>query len=294
MRFSVYLFLLSIGFLSKAQSYVPVLDQLNEWHLGYCDDNGCYKDIYYTDGDTIAFGHQYKILDGYHYISRKFLLREEISERKVYLNVTLPNGQNDEYMLYDFNLNEGDSIRMLNSVSPFPEDLGYFKLDSIRNKPVLENQTANYYYFSNTLANTGGFGYLPVWVEGVGSLSIVNAPGGDPNYFGVGQLACFWKNGNLYFHDNQMGIDCDSVLKSDEADRPKKISVFPNPVTDELFIKSPDIIDRLSLFDANGRIIFEGKAKPVFKINTANWPKGVYFIRIYANGRIQTEKILKK
>lgn len=272
-----------------------MLDQQNEWHLGYCDPNDCYKDIYYTDGDTIAFGNQYKILDGYHYISRKFLLREDVPEKKVYLNVTLPGGQNDEYLLYDFGLNEGDSIRMFNPVTPFPEDLGYFKVDSIRMKPILDNQQGKFFYFSNTISNSEGFGYLPVWVEGVGSLSIVTAPGGDPNYFGVGQLACFWKNSNLYFHDNQMNIDCNSFLKTNDAEKSKNHNIYPNPVRDELFIKPNQIIDEIKVIDTKGQLIFKssGNLKNDFKIRTTHWPAGVYFIQIRSNGTISNQKIIK-
>ena len=63
-----------------SQDYVPLLDDYNEWQVTNCYF-GCLTDVYYTDGDTIADGHNYKILDGYHFISRTILLREEILEK---------------------------------------------------------------------------------------------------------------------------------------------------------------------------------------------------------------------
>ena len=60
-----------------SQDYVPLLDDYNEWQVTNCYF-GCLTDVYYTDGDTITDGHHYKILDGYHFISRTILLREDI------------------------------------------------------------------------------------------------------------------------------------------------------------------------------------------------------------------------
>ena len=86
-----------------SQDYVPLLDDYNEWQVTNCYF-GCLTDVYYTDGDTITDGHNYKILDGYHFISRTILLREDILEKKVFLNFIQATG-NTEYLLYDFSLN---------------------------------------------------------------------------------------------------------------------------------------------------------------------------------------------
>lgn len=278
MRFVLFLIFVMIRASVFSQSYVPMLDNRNEWQIGYCDDFGCNTDSYFTDGDTIAFGHQYKILDGYHYISRKFLLREEIQEKKIYLSITY-SGNTNEYLLYDFSLEEGDSIRMLNPVSPFPPDLGYFKLDSIRSKPRLENQQSRFFYFSATDSNHEGFGYLPVWVEGVGSLSLINAPGGDPNYFGVGQLSCFWKNENLYFHDDQMGIDCESVLNIQQFEKSKVRFAVSRQKKGMLL--NAEKIKNFRIYDLSGRIQKSGELNGVssFQIDLSSFKKGIYVLQ---------------
>jgi len=108
--FNVFLFICCSTIF--AQEYKPLLDDYNEWHLTYCY-TGCYTDVYYTDGDTIVDGMDYKVLDGFHFISRTFLLREELIERKVYLNFVQDTG-NTEYLLYDFLLNVGDTFDMKN------------------------------------------------------------------------------------------------------------------------------------------------------------------------------------
>ncbi|MBV1924470.1 MAG: hypothetical protein KUG68_10640 [Flavobacteriaceae bacterium] len=137
------------------QEYKPLLDDYNEWHQTYCFF-GCYTDIYYTDGDTIVDGLDYKILDGYHYISRSFLLREEVQERKVYLNLTL-NGISTEYLLYDYSLAVGDSIDMKNPITPFPEDAGYYTLDSIVPRPLVDGNEYRHFYFKPSESNNVSF-----------------------------------------------------------------------------------------------------------------------------------------
>jgi hypothetical protein len=66
-----------------AQPYVSLLGNLTEWRTVTCN-NGCSTDDYRATGDTLVDGQQYQILDGFHYIQRNFLIREDVLERKVY------------------------------------------------------------------------------------------------------------------------------------------------------------------------------------------------------------------
>ena len=192
-----------------SQDYVPLLDDYNEWQVTNCYF-GCLTDVYYTDGDTITDGHNYKILDGYHFISRSILLREDILEKKVFLNFTQATG-NTEYLLYDFSLNIDDSIDMKNPISPFLENAGYYNLDSIISRPLVNGNDYRHFYFSpsesNIVSTTNA-----VWIEGAGSLSLINAPSGDPDINGAGHLSCFYKNGD-YFYANLDSIDsCEPTI----------------------------------------------------------------------------------
>ena len=81
MRIVIIVCLLFFGLNSQAQAYKPMLAQFKEWHLTNCF-SGCGTDIYYTDADTVVNGLTYAILDGFHYISRTFLLREDVGEKK--------------------------------------------------------------------------------------------------------------------------------------------------------------------------------------------------------------------
>ena len=195
----------------SAQDYKPLLDNFNEWHVTSCYF-GCLTDVYYTDGDTTVNGKVHKVLDGSHYISRTFLLHEEVSTKKV--SLTLVDGaMNEEYLLYDFSLTIGDSIPMLNPISPFPEEAGYYRLDSIINRPLADGNEYRHFYLSPTATNPIS-ATNATWIEGVGSLSLINAPSGDPDINGAGHLSCFFKNGEL-FYSNLDSIDgCEPVILS--------------------------------------------------------------------------------
>lgn len=89
---------------------------------------------------------------------------------------------------------------MKNPISPFPAEGGLFVLDSIRNRPFQETETRKYFYFSPHPENTVS-SQNAIWVEGVGSLSIINTPSGYPELNSVGSLTYFYKNYTLFYTD---------------------------------------------------------------------------------------------
>jgi hypothetical protein len=174
-----------------------MLDTAKEWHLSWCDA-ACKTEIYYLDGDTLEGGKSYKVLNGFHYISRSFWLREDISSRKVWISLEI-NRKRQEFLLYDFSLGLGDTIRMRNPISPFPQDGGLFVVDSIVATLQLDGLAHRFFYFSPSLANSST--QKPVWMEGMGSLSLINAPGGTPNLFKQGQVSCFYSLQQQIYED---------------------------------------------------------------------------------------------
>ncbi|MFT4942889.1 MAG: hypothetical protein ACI9RL_000634 [Candidatus Paceibacteria bacterium] len=212
MKKTVFLFLFLVSSHVFAQDYKPLLDNYNEWNLRHCY-TGCSSDIYYTNGDTIVDGMNFKVLDGYHYISRSFLLREDVLEKKVHLKFILNDGVNGarDYLLYDFSLEVGDSIDMKNPYSPFIENAGYYKVDAIIPLPLVDGNEYRHFYLSPTSSNTISTNEA-IWVEGVGSLSIINAPSGDPDIDAVGRVACVFKNGIPFYSDLAIIEACEPTI----------------------------------------------------------------------------------
>ncbi len=282
---------------ATAQTYKPMLQYFNEWHLTTCFQ-GCTTDIYYTDADTVVNGQTYHILDGYHYISRTFLLREDVTEKKVYLLKIGEEKNPSEILLYDFSMQVGDSILMSNPISPFPTNAGYFVLDSII--PRLHIDGDNYRHFYLT-ASDSVLAQSPnaVWIEGIGSLSLINAPGGKPDLNGAGELSCFFNNLTLHYSNLDSINSCIQVHTdlSTGNHTPYSIAVYPNPVSDILkidFENNPDL--KVSIINVAGQEIkaFSTLQLSSNEINISNLPKGLYFIKISVDGKVVLQQVLVK
>ncbi len=278
--------LFTFSIFSYGQEYTPLLDDLNEWHLTYCY-TGCYTDIYYTDGDTLVDGLEYKILDGFHYISRGFLLREDLPERKVYLNL-LYNGTSTEYLLYDFSLAVGDSIDMKNPITPFPEDAGYYTLDSIVPRPLVDGNEYRHFYFTPSESNTVSFNKA-TWIEGAGSLSLITAPSGNEDINGVGQLSCFFKNEELYY-SNLDSIDaCEPtiILNTNAFYSPfSEVIISNQTATNQLLLSNVANARFIDLYDLNGKRLqsFTNQGNKNLIVNTSGLSSGVYMIIMQTKG----------
>jgi hypothetical protein len=267
------------------QDYKPLLDNYNEWHVTTCFF-GCLTDKYYTDGDTIVNGLDYKILDGFHYISRTFLLREENIERKVYLNF-VEQSSNNEYLLYDFSMIIGDSIDMKNPISPFPQNAGYYRLDSIIPRPLVDGNDYRHFYLSPSLSNTTS-STNAVWVEGAGSLSLINAPSGYPDINAVGHLSCSFKN-SIPFYTNLDSIDsCEPLIvlglnKFNNQLSEVQVSTLVNDTYCHITnIQNARFID---VYDLNGRRLIDhtNNGKREVSLDFSNLKSGLYIIVINTN-----------
>jgi hypothetical protein len=276
----------------NAQTYKPLIDNYNEWQFTTCF-SGCITDSYYTDGDTIVNGKQHKILDGFHYISRTFLIREEVSNKKVFLTKIDPT-RIDEYLLYDFSLNEGEEIELFNPISPFPQEAGFFTLDSIRNKPLVDGNLYKHYYLSPSPGNTTSNNNA-IWVEGVGSLSLINAPGGEPNFDEAGELSCFFKEGNLFYSNTERVGNCDSTLGLSNINNDLnalKISTLNKICT----IYNTKKVSTVSVFDITGKQVLNINSlnKETITLNLSQVNSGIYIIIAKGESNKKVFKVLVK
>lgn len=284
--------------LVKAQLYQPLLKEANEWHLTNCY-TGCFTDIYVAADDTLIKGKAYKILDGYHYISREFLLREEIASRKVYF-LFIKNGKPEaEILLYDFSISVGDSMRFFNPISPFPSDPGYFTLDSIKPLPLNDGSiTKKFYWSANDTIRAGVTN--AVWIEGSGSQSLINAPGGFPDINQVGKISCHFKTGVLAYTDLDSINECADTYNLGKIElgiNETQFSLFPNPVSSELQIKNAEEISAIEIFHPDGRLIFKtrvNKPQNHLLLDLSLIPSSVLIIHIInSTGESHYQKISK-
>lgn len=71
------------------------------------------------------------------------------------------------------------------------------------------------------------------------------------------------------------------------------ISVYPNPVANTINVKGTKNIERITISNVSGQEIMN-VSSPKQQINVSSLDKGVYFINIYSNGTVKTEKFVKK
>lgn len=71
------------------------------------------------------------------------------------------------------------------------------------------------------------------------------------------------------------------------------ISIYPNPVVDQLNIQSNKPISEVSIYNIEGKFLasFTGNTE---KIDLANYPKGVYLVTVTTGKVTKTQKVIKK
>ncbi len=86
--------------------------------------------------------------------------------------------------------------------------------------------------------------------------------------------------------------DIELLNATDESILAGKISYFPNPVSDELFIQSSIIIDDVIVSNALGQQLFTVKS-PSNSISVGALKAGLYLISFKAEGAVWTTKFVK-
>ncbi|UTW62368.1 carboxypeptidase regulatory-like domain-containing protein [bacterium SCSIO 12741] len=94
---------------------------------------------------------------------------------------------------------------------------------------------------------------------------------------------------------NKRGIHYDQFLASDEHSEEIGIHCWPNPFQDQLQVKTSfPVLEEVELTNLQGNRIFYGDQLPgTFLLNTADWPPGIYLIKIKLNEQVLVKKLLK-
>ena len=81
-----------------------------------------------------------------------------------------------------------------------------------------------------------------------------------------------------------------SILES----KKDNISIYPNPVINNLTIKNEEAIDELKIFDVQGKMQLHLSPKSeIIDIDMSLFPAGVYFLQIVSHNKVNTSKIIK-
>jgi len=198
----------------------------------------------------------------------------------------VPGDESEEYLLYDFNINEGDTIEINNPWEDGLRTLIAFNVDSV--------ELSDGYYKRIGVGiydpPSGQPHIIDQWIEGIGSTNGLFYSGWYIMDLGY-QLLCFHRNDTLVYLHSPDGTCGYILVGSDERNSSLKVEVFPNPVTNVLTIKS-SFDCAVRIYDINGRFVYTGRDRTI----DLSWLNtGIYYLRVYdANNRvIATDKLLK-
>jgi len=282
--------------------YKPILgDSISTWYVNSCNINQtqCVTDFYSAIGDTMVNGLTFKFLDDFHF-NRSVLIREDTNAGQVFLRPLFGFRKYSDVLLYDFSLEKDDAIEVYNPNSPIPDSLGYYKVDSTNYITSSQGDSLKRLYLSREpLSNDYS---QTIWVEGIGSLSLLNTSGQYPDLTGVGELGCFFFDGvhryesslikqnqgtcNLNFSSSTTSI---STL---EDNRPlfqlRELEEHTYQISGSLDVE----IIEISVYSLTGKLMYQTKKSPEEEFSLIGLSQGIYLVHLSQGHTSSVVKLL--
>jgi len=209
-------------------------------------------------------------------------IRED--ENKYYLR----NLAGEEGLVYDFNLNIGDTLAINNPFGFIPIEVTAINIDSVFLEP------ANEYRKRITLLEYANFGYEEQWIEGIGSLAGLTQSGWDITLLTGGDdytLLCYYEESEIKFNTELYSL-CFYPIVSVHTNIQKKkaITLFPNPVNNisSLEIENPKLQNlTVKIFNSTGNLVkeYQTTLQVKIEIRSSNYKKGIYFYQVIENNQ---------
>lgn len=192
-----------------------------------------------------------------------------------------------ERILYDFNLNDTDSIVV--------GDLGFMQLTLI-DSILIDQDFHKVYQLQGTPVQL---------IEGIGWNTGLLFP--VERLLGVidfSYLQCFHHNGfdyglDLSYWQLIVGINmiteqaCGPVSTDvDDVAALDPILLYPNPSIDGFYVDSKHTISEISLFDLNGSAIHRSYDSNINFMDTSDLDAGIYFIRVLINNKQVIQRLI--
>lgn len=276
-----------LGISLQAQTYQDIFEAEKTWRYAFtaCDAGGGVA--VFTEGDTIIEGQSYRIIQVSNcgVVSTGGFVRTDADNARLWLR--RPGGE-DERLLMDLNLQEGETFTIYNEDQPEA-----VIADSVR---TLDGR--RYVFLSKERSDClvgGNSGIYLRFIEGVGPTTGFFSHEGSENLFAY-FLACVESGTEAVYQEpalSSLGCDFDCITTGTHSKgaRPMAVSAGPNPVNDQLFLslsEFPESALRLQLCTAGGRLIVE---QPIHskdtEVDMSALPAGIFFLILRDNrGRV--------
>ncbi len=272
----------------QAQTCLPI-DNVTWVNLDYChgEPPGVGTPIqnydYFTTAleDTIIQGQTYRLLyRDYHKTQLAGGLRCDSTRAYV-----VPSGESNEYVLYDFGSNVGDTLR---DILVFDINSGYELLDFVHDAtvPYFQDSVMELYPVKDTL----WWGNKQTWREGLGGLGSFGTLSASSNINCNTSLACVAINDTSIYPvsgEYQCGYPNIGLQEGVQSSFP----LSPNPTSSTLFIPEGLQSADVHVYSTTGELILNKKAGA--ELNVQHLPEGLYVVQFRSNSElVHTEKIL--
>ncbi|WP_417612258.1 T9SS type A sorting domain-containing protein [Owenweeksia hongkongensis] len=276
--------------INLSAQYQPTITDSKEWLVKTCEFGNCLHDYYYFVADTAIGGNSYKVLDGFHY-NKNFYLREDVFQRQVFLLIDDGSLFLQEYLLYDYGMNVGDSLYLRNPISPVSAVEGYYHLDSI-NLETFEQITRNVFYLHGW--DTQKNYHETKWIEGIGSTGLINTPGVIGDTTAMAELLCVSENvRKIYSRKPNDTCYSNPVLEIEEALQSDRPTFYYAQESRVLRFQNLSGSAVLSVFDINGKAVYEEEVSSETEaLSLEKLKHGIYMVSLRAEESVEVKKIL--
>ncbi len=268
---------------------------------------------WYAKGDSLYGGKTYKKITNNN--TFQGLMREDTITKKVYF---IQYCNTYEELLYNFSLNQGDTVTYHFVYSSGLMTSGVFTLDSIRLKHDYKGYRNHFYLKNHSVIGND----VLEMIEGVGNVShplflyyqfqqnafntaFSSCSGANFNM----ALSCKWDNGNKMYYDSCLyheanihgglfGPDSCTYCWGatggiEQYTSLEKVTISPNP-TNGNFIIEPNSITKqtMQLYDVNGKLVLSQTINGKTNIDAGSLNEGVYNICIIGNEGIVNRKLV--
>jgi hypothetical protein len=280
----IILLLIFSFFSSSAQSF---LSEGKQWNVKETLNFGPTKTYAYTiTGDSSVASITYKKLEVYDSTFQNWhligLLRED--EKRVFFK----QGELEEGLLYDFDLAQGDTVRVISLYCFEEQELVVTNVDTIENLGVNRKRWS----FDQS--------FYEIWIENIGSnFGPVHTAYDRCIFDWYFDLLCAYGDDTLSYVNPDFESCWITTVGIYEDHSIENVKIYPNPIQKNDFIKiqSKNRIVEVNIFSSLGVNLLSIKniGSNTAKFNANDLIPGIYLIVITLdNGIIVSKKIVKK
>lgn len=188
-----------------------------------------------------------------------------------------------EYLLYDFSAEVGDTLKSGNCAMDMVESI-----DTV----YLGSRALKRFHLT-----PGPHGEICTLIEGVGpTFGLYWQPCNvvpDPQIY----LQCYGRDGDYIQFDSS--YDCTGVILADQVVEEDEWSISPNPFTDEIEVRFPEVLSHpstITVVNLMGVSVYQQQVpsgEQAIRINLSNLPVGMYVVSVRGEWGVRSKVVVK-